>query len=103
MLFQDEHGGLQFFDRASGFFVDAFPQEGVLYLNIGDMFERISNGRQMVVVVNIHDALADDFSKSVSIGFASCCYQESRCSSLLYSIFRSSVFQWHNRATAISY
>lgn len=45
LLFQDAHGGLQFLDRASGDFIDAIPKEGVLYMNIGDMFQRISNGR----------------------------------------------------------
>src|SRR5690242_981542 len=44
LLFQDEHGGLQFLDRASGEFIDAEPVEGVLYMNIGDMFQRFSNG-----------------------------------------------------------
>ncbi|KAF2868456.1 putative leucoanthocyanidin dioxygenase [Massariosphaeria phaeospora] len=44
MLFQDSHGGLQFLDRASGDFIDAVPQDGVLYKNIGDMFQRVSNG-----------------------------------------------------------
>ncbi|KAF2704180.1 putative leucoanthocyanidin dioxygenase [Pleomassaria siparia CBS 279.74] len=44
LLFQDTHGGLQFLDRASGEFIDAVPTEGVLYMNIGDMFQRISNG-----------------------------------------------------------
>ncbi|KAL8863817.1 MAG: hypothetical protein Q9174_007538 [Haloplaca sp. 1 TL-2023] len=44
LLFQDEHGGLQFLDRASGEFIDAVPQDGVLYMNIGDMFQRVSNG-----------------------------------------------------------
>ncbi|KAF2785925.1 putative leucoanthocyanidin dioxygenase [Melanomma pulvis-pyrius CBS 109.77] len=44
LLFQDTHGGLQFLDRASGEFIDAVPKEGVLYMNIGDMFQRISNG-----------------------------------------------------------
>lgn len=48
LLFQDVNGGLQFLDRASGEFIDATPQEGVLYMNIGDMFERISNGKSSV-------------------------------------------------------
>jgi isopenicillin N synthase-like dioxygenase len=45
LLFQDEHGGLQFLDRASKEFIDAVPQPGVLYMNIGDMFQRVSNGK----------------------------------------------------------
>ncbi|KAF2649778.1 putative leucoanthocyanidin dioxygenase [Lophiostoma macrostomum CBS 122681] len=44
LLFQDENGGLQFLDRASNEFIDAVPKDGVLYMNIADMFQRISNG-----------------------------------------------------------
>lgn len=54
LLFQDTHGGLQFLDRASGEFIDAVPKEGVLYMNIGDMFQRVSNGK------------SDNFSRSYS-------------------------------------
>jgi len=44
-LFQDENSGLEFGDRASGDFVPASPREGILYMNIGDMFQRISNSK----------------------------------------------------------
>jgi isopenicillin N synthase-like dioxygenase len=44
ILFQDAHGGLQFLDRSTGEFLDAVPKDGVLYMNIGDMFQRVSNG-----------------------------------------------------------
>jgi isopenicillin N synthase-like dioxygenase len=44
-LFQDENAGLEFGDRASGDFIPATPREGVLYMNIGDMFQRISNSK----------------------------------------------------------
>ncbi|KAJ4317072.1 hypothetical protein N0V84_007525 [Fusarium piperis] len=44
ILFQDANGGLKYLDRQSDTFRDATPKEGVLYMNIGDMFERISNG-----------------------------------------------------------
>lgn len=44
MLFQDEQSGLEFGDREAGEFLPAIPQEGVLYLNIGDMGQRLSNG-----------------------------------------------------------
>ena len=44
-LFQDENSGLEFGDRASGDFMPATPREGILYMNIGDMFQRISNGK----------------------------------------------------------
>lgn len=47
LLFQDQHGGLQFLDRASGEFIDAAPKDGVLYMNIGDMFQRVSNGKPL--------------------------------------------------------
>ncbi|KAJ4354347.1 uncharacterized protein N0V89_006082 [Didymosphaeria variabile] len=44
LLFQDENSGLEFQDRRTGGFLEATPQEGVIYMNIGDMFMRISNG-----------------------------------------------------------
>lgn len=64
MLFQDEHGGLQFLDRASGEFIDAVPKDGVLYMNIGDMFERVSNGELSVL-------------KRLTLRFSSGCTQAS--------------------------
>jgi isopenicillin N synthase-like dioxygenase len=44
LLFQETHGGLEFGDRKTGEFIPATPKEGVVYMNIGDMFQRISNG-----------------------------------------------------------
>ncbi|KAH8701528.1 putative leucoanthocyanidin dioxygenase [Talaromyces proteolyticus] len=44
LLFQDTHGGLEFHDRQTDEFAPATPKEGVVYMNIGDMFQRISNG-----------------------------------------------------------
>ncbi|EEA26496.1 hypothetical protein EYB25_003733 [Talaromyces marneffei] len=44
LLYQDAHGGLEFQNRQTGDFVPATPKEGVVYMNIGDMFQRISNG-----------------------------------------------------------
>ncbi|OCL06357.1 putative leucoanthocyanidin dioxygenase [Glonium stellatum] len=44
LLFQDTHGGLEFIDRKTGEFMPATPKEEVVYMNIGDMFQRISNG-----------------------------------------------------------
>jgi hypothetical protein len=44
MLFQNESAGLEFGDRKTGEFMSAIPTEGVLYINIGDMLQRISNG-----------------------------------------------------------
>lgn len=44
LLFQDVHAGLEFQDRASEKYVLAPPKKGVLYLNIGYMLERFSNG-----------------------------------------------------------
>jgi isopenicillin N synthase-like dioxygenase len=35
---------LEFGDRKTGEFMPATPQEGIVYMNIGDMFQRISNG-----------------------------------------------------------
>ncbi|KAF2640373.1 putative leucoanthocyanidin dioxygenase [Massarina eburnea CBS 473.64] len=44
LLFQDTHGGLEFLDRKTNVFIPAVPRDGILYMNIGDMFQRISNG-----------------------------------------------------------
>ena len=46
LLFQDSVGGLEFEDRESGAFMPAVPSEGLLYMNIGDVFSRISNGKR---------------------------------------------------------
>ena len=46
LLFQDKIGGLEFEDRESGAYMPAVPKEGLLYMNIGDMFSRISNGKR---------------------------------------------------------
>ncbi|KAJ3543706.1 hypothetical protein NM208_g3441 [Fusarium decemcellulare] len=53
ILFQDANGGLKYFDRPSETFRDAIPKEGVLYMNIGDMFERVSNGECASLLVEI--------------------------------------------------
>jgi isopenicillin N synthase-like dioxygenase len=42
-LFQDSNPGLEFGQRTSTHFLPATPRDGVLYMNIGDMFQRISN------------------------------------------------------------
>jgi isopenicillin N synthase-like dioxygenase len=44
LLFQDSNSGLEFEDRRTGKFIAATPKDGVLYMNIGDMFQRMSNG-----------------------------------------------------------
>ena len=44
LLFQDSVGGLEFQDIASGKFMPAVPQDGKIYLNIGDVLTRITNG-----------------------------------------------------------
>ncbi|KAF2198624.1 putative leucoanthocyanidin dioxygenase, partial [Delitschia confertaspora ATCC 74209] len=44
LLFQDVVGRLEFLDREIGDYVPATPQEGVVYMNVGDMFQRLSNG-----------------------------------------------------------
>jgi hypothetical protein len=49
LLFQDASGGLEFGDRKTGEFIPATPQEGIVYMNIGDMFQRISNGKFPVI------------------------------------------------------
>jgi len=44
LLFQDSNGGLEFANPVDGKFLPAVPEEGMLYLNMGDMFARLSNG-----------------------------------------------------------
>ena len=45
LLFQDDCGGLELEDpRQKGRFLAATPVEGALVLNIGDMWQRVSNG-----------------------------------------------------------
>ena len=44
LLLQDDVGGLEFADRESGEFVAARPDADVIYMNVGDMFARLSNG-----------------------------------------------------------
>ncbi|KAJ8069313.1 hypothetical protein OCU04_002970 [Sclerotinia nivalis] len=44
LLFQDTSGGLEFGDCRTGGFMPATPKDGIVYMNIGDMFQRISNG-----------------------------------------------------------
>lgn len=45
LLFQDSAGGLEFADReAEGEFLPAVPDGDKLYLNVGDMLMRLSNG-----------------------------------------------------------
>jgi hypothetical protein len=44
ILFQDTQSGLEFGDRKTGEFIPATAKEGVLYMNFGDMGQRISNG-----------------------------------------------------------
>lgn len=45
LLFQDECGGLEFLDCKTKEFLLAAPLEGVVYMNIGDMFDHASNGK----------------------------------------------------------
>ena len=45
LLFQDTAGGLEFEDRIKdGEFLPAIPDGDKLYLNVGDMLMRLSNG-----------------------------------------------------------
>ncbi|KAL1599844.1 hypothetical protein SLS60_007649 [Paraconiothyrium brasiliense] len=57
LLIQDENSGLEFQDRKTGGFLAATPQEGVIYMNIGDMFMRISNG---LYPSALHRVVADE-------------------------------------------
>ena len=54
MYFQDSHAGLEFEDRENGGFMSATPREGMLYLGIGDMFLRLSNGKFHSPPTKIH-------------------------------------------------
>jgi len=44
ILFQDTQSGLEFGNHENGEFLPATTKDGVLYLNIGDMGQRLSNG-----------------------------------------------------------
>lgn len=44
LSFQDATGGLEFRDRKSDLFMPVVPRKDAVYLNIGDMMERSSNG-----------------------------------------------------------
>ncbi|KAL9040165.1 MAG: hypothetical protein Q9214_004594 [Letrouitia sp. 1 TL-2023] len=44
LSFQDNTGGLEFKDIRSGTFMPAVPRSDAVYLNVGDMMERLSNG-----------------------------------------------------------
>ena len=44
LLFQESQSGLEFQNRETGEYISAIPKEGVLYLNVGNLFERYSNG-----------------------------------------------------------
>ena len=44
LLFQDQHGGLEFEDPQTGAFMQAPPREDVVYVTLGDIFTRLSNG-----------------------------------------------------------
>ncbi|MCJ1323187.1 hypothetical protein MMC15_008541 [Xylographa vitiligo] len=44
LSFQDATGGREFQDRHSGSFMLVIPRSDAVYLNVGDMMERISNG-----------------------------------------------------------
>ncbi|KAL9122792.1 MAG: hypothetical protein Q9187_000654 [Circinaria calcarea] len=43
LSFQDATGGLEFLDRHTGAFMPVTPRSDAVYLNIGDMMERLSN------------------------------------------------------------
>lgn len=45
LLFQSDRGGLEIYNRETGKYMPATPKNGMLYLTIGDIFMRLSNGR----------------------------------------------------------
>lgn len=44
VLFQDSNGGLELKDAATGEYLHAQPEENAFVLNVGDMFQRLTNG-----------------------------------------------------------
>jgi isopenicillin N synthase-like dioxygenase len=48
MLFQDGTGGLELMDPESKEYLGALPEEGVLVLNVGDMLQRFTNGKDPI-------------------------------------------------------
>ncbi|KAI9704582.1 MAG: hypothetical protein M1820_005495 [Bogoriella megaspora] len=69
LVFQDIYPGLEFEDRASGGFILAPLEEGLLYLNVGHMLERLSNGLLPASLhrVVVPDTLKDAFRGSETI------------------------------------
>ena len=55
-LFQDSHQGLEFLDRETGEFIAATPKPDTLYINIGDMFMRLSNGTSNCLIRSMRNA-----------------------------------------------
>jgi len=64
LLFQDDRGGLELRDPASGEFVHAEPEEGALVLNIGDMLQRFTNGT-CIYLPFLYHVLFQEFSSII--------------------------------------
>lgn len=97
LLFQDTHGGLQFLDRASGDFIDAVPKKGVLYMNIGDMFQRISNGRSNYLSKCSGVGLLTYLNcRLLPVSSASRSRQGRRNGALFYPVFCATRLTWHH-------
>ncbi|KAI9711038.1 MAG: hypothetical protein M1820_002476 [Bogoriella megaspora] len=67
ILFQDAIGGLELQEAASKTFIDAEPQAGALVLNIGDMFQRFTNGTNAISNDNRHTRV--DFPLTLDAGY----------------------------------
>lgn len=51
LLFQDGAGGLELMDPESEEYLGALPEEGVLVLNVGDMLQRVTNGKGSISLI----------------------------------------------------
>lgn len=52
MLFQESRGGLELKDAETGKYLHAEPEEGAFVVNVGDIFQRFSNGLSFIFLLD---------------------------------------------------